>query len=580
MTAAYPQPPARDPRRPYTAPPFTRLARTHAFSVGGDALFTVGLAGSVFFAVPLGQAQWKVGLYLLLTFAPFAVAAPLIGPVIDRLKGGRRWMIIGSMVFRAFLCVMIVRDFSSIFFYFEAFLMLVSGKAYLISRAAVVPTTVRNDQELVEANSKLSLLSGVAAVVAAIPGGILLKLGGDTLGPQLTVGLAAIVFAIGAGFATMLPKVVVATEPPGAAEKLELKSAGIRLAASAMGLIRAAVGLLLLVLAFAFKAGDIPLWFVGAAGLMAQAGVLSGAALAPRLRKLFTEPRIIVGSLAVTCLGGFLAWFIGGVVAAALLSFILGTTSGTAKQAFDALVQRDAPDANRGRSFARVETKFQLAWVMGAFIPVVLSGIGVPITVDIGYFLIGLLMAVGLVSYYFGQRRVAAGTYDWESPAQKLIRKGLRRGDPTAVEAAAELGIDPTTALREVGPLPPSPPVAPPTPLPNPNPNPPPPASSGPQVAAWEPPQGFVSHPLGEDPGSPASAPSAPPPAPRPPIFDGEAVDALDAGPVDPTTADAVDDHDQPTLPMDFGDPLVDPTLVDEEPDTLFAEPRWRDSPR
>src|SRR3954447_12555295 len=145
MSGTYPTPPARDPRRPFVAAPFTRLARTHAFSVAGDSLFTVGLAGSVFFAVPLGQARWKVGLYLLLTFAPFAVAAPLIGPFIDRLRGGRRWMIIGSMAFRAFLCVMIVRDFSSIFFYFEAFLMLVSGKAYLISRAAVVPTTVRND---------------------------------------------------------------------------------------------------------------------------------------------------------------------------------------------------------------------------------------------------------------------------------------------------------------------------------------------------------------------------------------------------------------------------------------------------
>ena len=29
----------------------------------------------------------------------------------------------------------------------------------------------------------------------------------------------------------------------------------------------------------------------------------------------------------------------------------------------------DAPDANRGRSFARFETRFQLAWVIGAFIP-------------------------------------------------------------------------------------------------------------------------------------------------------------------------------------------------------------------
>ena len=192
-----------------------------------------------------------------------------------------------------------------------------------------------------------------------------------------------------------------------------------------MGLIRAAVGLLLLVLAFDFKAGDIPLWFVGAVGLMAQAGVLAGAALAPRLRKLFTEPRIIVGSLAVTCArrvrrpGSSAAWS-----AAALLSFILGATSGTAKQAFDALVQRDAPDANRGRSFARFETRFQLAWVMGAFIPVVLSGIGVPITVEVGYFLIGVLMAIGLVSYYFGQRRVAGGTYDWESPSPEAHPQG------------------------------------------------------------------------------------------------------------------------------------------------------------
>ena len=40
-------------------------------------------------------------------------------------------------------------------------------------------------------------------------------------------------------------------------------------------------------------------------------------------------------------------------LAAALLSFGVGLASNAAKQAFDALVQRDAPDANRGRAFAR-----------------------------------------------------------------------------------------------------------------------------------------------------------------------------------------------------------------------------------
>ena len=39
-----------------------------------------------------------------------------------------------------------------------------------------------------------------------------------------------------------------------------------------------------------------------------------------------------------------------------------------AKLAFDSIVQRDAPDANRGRSFAKFETRFQIIWVVGALL--------------------------------------------------------------------------------------------------------------------------------------------------------------------------------------------------------------------
>ena len=180
--------------------------------MGGDALFTVGLAGTIFFAVSPKEAPAKIGLYLLLTFAPFAVAAPFIGPVLDRVKGGRRWMIVAAIAMRAVLCVLIVRDLNSVSFYIEAFLMLVFQKAYLISRASVVPTTVRSDHELVEANSKLAMLSGMAAIVAGGPGLLLLKLGGDQYGPQLAVGLGAVVYAVGAVFATRLPRVQVAAE--------------------------------------------------------------------------------------------------------------------------------------------------------------------------------------------------------------------------------------------------------------------------------------------------------------------------------------------------------------------------------
>jgi hypothetical protein len=564
------QPGVRDPRHPFVASPFTRLARTHAFSVAGDALFAVGLAGSVFFSVDPAEARWKIGLYLLLTFAPFAVAAPFIGPVLDRVRGGRRWMIAITLGIRAVLCVLIVRDLNSVAFYFEAFLMLVFSKTYMISRAAVVPTTVRSDRELVEANSKLALLSGMAAIVAGGPGLLLLKLGGDQHGPQLVVGVGAVVFAIGVGFASRLPKVQVAPEPEGAAEKQELRSAGIRLAASAMALLRCAVGLLVLMVAFAFKNGDLPAWTLVGAVVAAQAGVLAGAGLAPRLRLAFTEPRIIIGSLGVTMVGGIVAAVLGGPVGAMLLCFLMGTTGGTAKQAFDALVQRDAPDANRGRSFARFETKFQLAWVIGAAMPLIL-----PFPLIIGYAIIGAAMAVGMVSYWFGQRRVARGTYDWESPSRKLVRRGLRKVDASlAPKTPGEAAMDPTQLHDAPGAVPAG--VAIGT------------AHRGGQGPDWEPPAGFVSRGL-NDPTTvePAALPPPPPPsdpgpdgpelfdadtALGPELSDAEAELAPDPPTDAPTSPRPPPPAQQPTLPLDFADPAGDPT-------TTFTEPRWRDSP-
>ena len=69
--------------------PFARLARVQLVSAAGDALFTIALAGSLFFNLDPDAARPKVALYLLLTIAPFAIVGPLIGPMIDRLRGGR-----------------------------------------------------------------------------------------------------------------------------------------------------------------------------------------------------------------------------------------------------------------------------------------------------------------------------------------------------------------------------------------------------------------------------------------------------------------------------------------------------------
>ena len=76
--------------------PFARFARAHALFAAGDTLVAIALAGSLFFSISPDAARGRVALYLLLTMAPFAVVAPLIGPFLDQREGGRRTMVIAS----------------------------------------------------------------------------------------------------------------------------------------------------------------------------------------------------------------------------------------------------------------------------------------------------------------------------------------------------------------------------------------------------------------------------------------------------------------------------------------------------
>jgi uncharacterized membrane protein len=98
------------------------------------------------------------------------------------------------------------------------------------------------------------------------------------------------------------------------------------------------------------------------------------------------------------------AAFGGGQVSAALLAGAVGVAAACARLAFESIVQRDAPDANRGRAFAQFETKFQMAWVVAAFVPVL-----IPIPRALGFLIITMLAAVALMSYVVGWRRIREG---------------------------------------------------------------------------------------------------------------------------------------------------------------------------
>lgn len=373
--------------------PFTRLARAHACSSAGDALIAIGLAGSLFFSISPEAARTRVALYLVLTMAPFAIVAPVLGPLIDRQSGGRRGMVVASQGLRCVLCLLMADHISGLLLFPLAFGALVLGKAYGVARASLVPAVVDNEGMLVQANAKLTLVAGTMGFVAAPPGVALLHLGAFWV-----MIFAAVVFAAGTVLSLQIPAARAAA-PSTPAEKAELRGVGVLLAASAMAVLRGLVGFLAFLVAFALRSEGAPTWWFGIIVAGGAIGALLGAVVAPPLRKWVREERILLGALIAVSLAAVAALRMGGRPAAALLAVFVGLAASAGRLCFDAIVQRDAPDADRARSFARFETRFQLAWVLGAFIPVAHS-----MPLSLGFGVIAVVATIAGATYATGRR--------------------------------------------------------------------------------------------------------------------------------------------------------------------------------
>jgi hypothetical protein len=89
---------------------------------------------------------------------------------------------------------------------------------------------------------------------------------------------------------------------------------------------------------------------------------------------------------------------------ALVLAAVVNFSAATGRLGFDSIVQRNAPDANRGRAFAQFETRFQLAWVAAGIVPVLLSLPGA-----IGFACVGLIAAFAAATYAASLRRLHAG---------------------------------------------------------------------------------------------------------------------------------------------------------------------------
>jgi len=365
-----PLPPWR--RRPSLVP----LVRVHAANAAGDALIAVSLADTFFFDVPVGEARGRVALYLLVTMAPFAVVAPVIGPLLDRLHSGRRLALTASFAGRAILAWIMAGRAGGLALYPGAFGVLVLSKGYGIARAAAVPRLLPEGMTLVGANARLS---GAALAVGAAAGG--LGAGVSSLTSyRWSLRLAVLVFLAGAVFALMLPATVNSGhEHVRTTDKAAVRFSGrVRPALVGAASLRAFAGFLTMFLAFLLRRegeGNVALVVVVSAAL--TGGVL-GTGLGAGLRKRAPE-ELLGGSLALVTVACLLAAWSFGVPSAAGVALASGLAGSLGKLAYDSLLQTDVAENVRGQVFARSETTLQLAWVAGGAV-----GIALPLRGGLG----------------------------------------------------------------------------------------------------------------------------------------------------------------------------------------------------
>src|SRR5579872_2696244 len=149
---------------------FAGLAIVNNLSGIGDALVTVALAGSVFVSVSLHAARGRTALGLICTVLPFAVVGPLVGPLIDRVRGGRRFIVFLAALGRLAACLMMAAWIHSLLLFPAAFLSLVCSKTHAVAKASLVPGVVDYEQDLVRANSKLAVGGSLSTSIAAAMG--------------------------------------------------------------------------------------------------------------------------------------------------------------------------------------------------------------------------------------------------------------------------------------------------------------------------------------------------------------------------------------------------------------------------
>ena len=200
----------------------SNLIELTAAGSAADAFVAVALAGTLFFSASISEARSQVALALIVTMAPFAVLAPLIGPMLDRVQDGRRYILAGTLLARGLLCW----GMSGAVFHHDAvtllpaaFGVLVLQKAFGVTRSAVTPRLLPREITLVTANARAGLASLIASTVGVlIASGIDLAAGGGSGGAAWVLRVGTVIYLAATALCFRIPDQVNVPRSPAPAE--------------------------------------------------------------------------------------------------------------------------------------------------------------------------------------------------------------------------------------------------------------------------------------------------------------------------------------------------------------------------
>jgi MFS family permease len=399
------------------------LIELTAAGSAGDAFVAVALAGTVFFNTSLHEARSQVVLYLVLTMAPFALLAPFIGPMLDRVRQGRRYILMGTLLARGLLCWAMSGAVSGdpITLFPAAFGVLVLQKAYSITRSSVTPRLLPPSISLVTANARNGLAATIASTIAApvafgiehyigapwvLRIGTLVYLGATVLGARVpdhvdeTVTVAA---------APATATAAAPGEPPTAAETpyltppIEEATAdlgantaperpppapgksrrGLRSLGPVVGeavwtnaAVRVFAGFMVFFLAFLLRSSHFHGFSqneaLGALVFAAAAGGLIGTGAGALFRSRVPQS-MAFGVLVISIAACAFSAVVFNLGTALIVAFVASVGTVLAKLALDSTIQREIPEDVRTSTFAVSETVHQVSWVAGGLAGVLIS---------------------------------------------------------------------------------------------------------------------------------------------------------------------------------------------------------------